>query len=475
MSRESLNEFVDIQISRETQIIEGENFKNVLFISDDKPFFEAVRVYGTTSAMLTDGFTATSNAYLAAQKHFSQTPRPSNIYIGRRDYTASTITFDATDIVGLTDYVISRRAKNATNVSTDVSAVETAGAGTGGVCTGAAKVTEVTRIVDAWETAINASAIASSVTVTKTASSITLTPVVGHEIGVLSLTDGLDRASTYETWPTALATIEQENSNWYGVASYSSDKTDILAIAAEIETRKKIYGFSTTAVESKAVTESPVNVNDVLGLVEELNYERTFGVWHDDDAEFIEVAIMGKKLQAIAGATIWKFTTLSAVASDALTLTESTNIRAKSGNAYQEVAGQNILREGTMASGEFIDIMHGADDLHSRIQTEVYRHLLVTANGGSKVPLTDAGMKQISNIVETEIRRSITNGFIKSTVDIEDAAGQIQTISGYEIIVPLVSSLSANDRAQRIAPTIKFNAVLAGAVHKTIIRGSLTV
>ena len=475
MSREELNEFVDIQISRETQIIDGENFKNVLFISEDKPFFERVRLYGSISSMLADGFTSTDNAYKAAVSAFSQTPRPNVLYIGRRDYTDSVITFDAEDILGSTDYAISMRATDGTTI-TDFSAVETSGVGTAGVFTGAAKVTEVTRIIDAWETAINASPIASLVTVTKTTSSITLTPTgASDELGVLSITEGLIRTSTYETWPTTLAAIEQENDDWYCVTTYSSELADITAIASEIETRKKIYGYSATNAAIKAAKTVPTDVTDTMGLLEDLTYDRTFGTQNDPLTEYIETAWAGKKLQAVAGSTTWNFTVLSGVTPNSLSITESKNIRDKNGNTYQTIAGQNIMREGKMASGEFIDVIHGADDLESRIQTEVYRLMLVTANGGSKVAYTDSGLMQIKNVIETEIRRSVAAGFIKATIDTEDAAGQLQTISGYSVLVPLASSASENDREQRIAPIIKFNAVLASAVHKTVIRGSITV
>lgn len=133
-----------------------------------------------------------------------------------------------------------------------------------------------------------------------------------------------------------------------------------------------------------------------------------------------------------------------------------------------------MLREGTVASGEFIDVMHGSDDLHSRIQTEVFRKLVVTANGGSKVSLTDTGVAELKAIVEAEIRRSIANDFIVDSVVTENNGQQV-IIPGYEITADPVSSLPANQRAQRQAPDIRFQAVLAGAIHKVIIRGSLTV
>ena len=134
-----------------------------------------------------------------------------------------------------------------------------------------------------------------------------------------------------------------------------------------------------------------------------------------------------------------------------------------------------MIRQGTVSSGEFIDIMRGSDELRNRIQIEVFRALVVSANGGSKIALTDEGVATLMSIVNGELKRSADNNFVQAQVQVENDAGQIEVIIGYAVEADLVSSIPANQRAMRQAPDIRFSAILSGAIHKTIIRGVLSI
>ena len=50
---------------------------------------ERLRLYTSLAQMLTDGFANNSPEYLAAQFYFGQNPQPTQLYVGRRDLTAS--------------------------------------------------------------------------------------------------------------------------------------------------------------------------------------------------------------------------------------------------------------------------------------------------------------------------------------------------------------------------------------------------
>jgi hypothetical protein len=282
---------------------------------------------------------------------------------------------------------------------------------------------------------------------------------------------------TGESFTQAIAAQVAYDNDWYVMTSYSHLEADVLEIASVIETMNKLYAFSTQAPESLVALAEPAADDDVLGKVYELNYDRTFGIYNGDaDNAFIEVAVCGKKLyNTVAGGTTWNFTVLSGQTVDSLSVSEGDIIRAKNGNTYEEISGINMIRQGTVASGEYIDVMRGSDELQSRIQTEVFRALVVTANGGSKIALTDQGVAQLIAIVEGEIKRSIENGFIKEFIEYKDDSGAIKVIDGYAIEADLVSSLTANQRASRQAPDIKFTAVIAGAIHKVAVRGVLSV
>jgi hypothetical protein len=141
-----------------------------------------------------------------------------------------------------------------------------------------------------------------------------------------------------------------------------------------------------------------------------------------------------------------------------LTTTESLNARNKDANTYEAIAGVNITREGTMASGEFIDVIRGVDWLHARLQERIYSRLVNL----DKIPFTDAGIAIIEAEVRAQLQTGIDNGFL--------TANPAPTVT-----VPLAADVSANDKASRLLPDIEFTAYLAGAVHKVQIDGVVTL
>ena len=48
------------------------------------------------------------------------------------------------------------------------------------------------------------------------------------------------------------------------------------------------------------------------------------------------------------------------------------------------------------------------------------------------------------------------------------------TLRGYTVTVPKASDLTSEQRQKRILEGVTFTARLSGAIHKTVIRGSLT-
>lgn len=80
----SLNQIVDVQISRETRTPTQKGFGTPLFIADDVDFSERVRSYTSIDEALDDLGIDTA-AYKMALAAFSQSPRPVLIKVGRKD------------------------------------------------------------------------------------------------------------------------------------------------------------------------------------------------------------------------------------------------------------------------------------------------------------------------------------------------------------------------------------------------------
>ena len=77
-----------------------------------------------------------------------------------------------------------------------------------------------------------------------------------------------------------------------------------------------------------------------------------------------------------------------------------------------------------------------------------------------KIPFTDHGIA----IIESEIRAQLLEGV---------SAGYIN--DDFVITVPKAREVSANNRANRILPDIKFTATLQGALHKVTVAGVVSI
>ena len=80
----SLDRIVNCQISLNTTGISVEGFNTMLAVGAHAHSLARVETYTQASDMITAGFSDTDPLYLAAVDAFSQTPRPKQVKIGRR-------------------------------------------------------------------------------------------------------------------------------------------------------------------------------------------------------------------------------------------------------------------------------------------------------------------------------------------------------------------------------------------------------
>jgi hypothetical protein len=130
-------------------------------------------------------------------------------------------------------------------------------------------------------------------------------------------------------------------------------------------------------------------------------------------------------------------------------------------NVYQTVAGVNITYPGMMASGRFIDLTIGADWLQANVQAAVYQALVSAA----KVPYTNAGVAFLINQINGVLQQAVANGLL----DNSDPTNPVYCTA------PNVNSISATQRANRIAPEITFGGKLQGAIQSAVIKGVVAV
>ena len=257
---------------------------------------------------------------------------------------------------------------------------------------------------------------------------------------------------------TDIQAIQAVNDNWYALACTDRTVATVEAIAAYIETQIKIFG---TASSDPNIINQPAGTDttSVAAVFNNAGYARSFVLFSEEAAvDFPECAWFGAVLPLTPGSETWAFKMLASISTSDLSGTQESNAFAKQCNTYEYVGGVGITQRGTVAAGEYIDIIRGVDWLTSQIQTNVY-NLLVNS---PKVPYTDSGITSVEAQIRQALQLGIDNNFIASSPP-------------YQIFVPTAASVSSNDKANRILRNVKFQATLAGAIQAIQINGTVSV
>ena len=441
-----IEQIVNVTISRQTTAVTQAGFGVMMFLGKHKVFNELSRSYPDSASLITDGFNSTDKEYIAASEYFSQDIAPTSILIGRQETDdLQTLTFGAASAGGEVYTLVAKSG---------IDAEETFIYTSSGAETAAVVASGMTLLVNASGT------LALTMDDTAVDGTATITTDVATVPYTLKLTGAITVAlSTTQTFTDAVTAVNEDGA-FYGLSSYSHVAATITELSVWANANKKIYGYSTADAATKLTT-----VTDTMATLQASSYDRSFGLFggnagvdEADATEYPESAWMGNRFPTPPGSSTWMFKTLNGITVDKMSTIESTNIRDKNGNTYETIGGVNITREGKMASGEYIDVIRGVDWLESRMEERIYGRLVNL----EKIPYTNAGIA----IIENEIRAQLQEGI---------AAGVLDGERGYTVTVPRISEISANDRANRILPDIKFEAFLAGAIHRTTILGSVSI
>jgi hypothetical protein len=257
---------------------------------------------------------------------------------------------------------------------------------------------------------------------------------------------------------TELSDIQKANDTWYGIivtrrGTEAEQIQDIEDTAEWTETRLKLYG---AAIDQASMITSAID--DIASFLQTQSYDRTYIMYSTDEESYPEAAWFGLQLPKDPGSTTWKFKQLTGITPEVLTANQIANLNSKNANFFEEVAGVNIISsEAIVASGEFIDVIRGVDWLQAQIEENVFAELVKV----EKVPYTNTGIAIIENILRAQLEGGVAVGLL--------SAGTIV------VTVPLEENVSQADKTARLLKDIEFSAELAGAIHKVIITGKLTV
>ncbi len=251
-----------------------------------------------------------------------------------------------------------------------------------------------------------------------------------------------------------LATLDQlieTRDNWYFLLTTEQGAEEIEELGGWAAANKKLYFACPDET-----------VEDVIDLAETLASDRTVLIYHDDSESYPDAAWVGRCAPELPGSITWKFKTLDGITPADVTTTDISDLHAANVNTYVQKYGVRQTSEGKVTSGEYIDVIRGQDWVEARLAEGISRLLFVSP----KVPYDVRGISLVLAEVEAVMQQAVANGVI--AVD-EDGNGI------YEVSAPDIADISANDKANRHLPDVKFEFTLAGAVHTVTVRGVIRV
>ena len=436
-----------VNISLQTAGVTSQGFGTPLFASAHRYFSERVRAY-TSLTQAAEDLPTSSNAYKAIQAFFGNTPAPSVVKIGRREAD-----LELTVAAGATTGSLTVFASDGTDTESVVVSV-TGQLDEDAVATAIAAAIEGSLTVGPL---VVASAVGDTISIDVAAS--------GYTFWVKNLSSNLTEAyNTTETAAELIAALTLEDDDYYFFTADDHTETFVLAAAADIEARTKMYFVSTQQATSLTAYNEGA-ATDILGKLKDTGYFRTKGMFsHTADTLFPECAYVGYNAPFDAGSITWTNLKVSIAAGqnpttgNVLSTTEKGYLFDRDAAVVEKIGGLNVLRNGKTASGEKISTVRGRDSLTVALET-AYTNLLVNQQG-TKIPFNNSGISKLEGTCRNVLTRYVVSNFINDN---------------FVTDFPNANLVPVEDKANGIYQLGTFTAELSGAIEIVRITGTLTL
>lgn len=492
MSDLPLSRIVDVSISTSPQAIQRVGFGVLNIVTAESggvTRFERYRTYSSIDSVAGD-WDSDTEAYKSAQTYFSQQPSPSEVMISTRYPTAQSALLQGgvvtTDSLPDFQAISDGSFKVAINgVNQEVTGLD---------FTSAVDLTGVATVIDTGLSAFSAGCIYDDenlvfqITTDATGDGATLsylgTATSGTDISELLqmqnaeqgalIADGLDA----ETITASLNAIEDKAGNDYYGFQFTKEVRDdveingedaVIAAASWAEARVKIF-FNTT---NDLNTLNAAVTSDIASKLQSASYRRTITTYSSYPSQYPSASVAGRAFTVnfdVPNSTITlMFKQLPSITSEDLTFSQAETLDAKACNYLTVTGGVIFYQTGQMASGVFLDEVHGIDALESDIQVDVANLLYQST---TKIPYTNGGVQQIISVIRKVLDRYVLNGLLAAGYTTDAFGNDYYLPSGYEISFIPVQDVSQSDKDIREYNGISFLCLGAGAIHKVTVSGT---
>ena len=190
--------------------------------------------------------------------------------------------------------------------------------------------------------------------------------------------------------------------------------------------------------------------------------KRVFALVHKTESKLAAAAVAGEVAGHEVGSITYKNLIIKGITPDTLTKEELDAIHAANAVAILEKAGDVVTSEGTVASGEYADIIDGTDYVVHQITYKLQKLL----NTLGKVPFDNRGIAMAEGVVVSVMQTCFNKGII----GVDDEGKPLYTVS-----FAARSELDAGDIAARKYLGGKFAFTISGAVHSADVTGEISV
>lgn len=276
----------------------------------------------------------------------------------------------------------------------------------------------------------------------------------GYEVttGNLAVRD----ATTNPGIASDLSEILAIDGDWYGLDIDSHSSAEILATAAWVESRRKL--FVTQTADSACGDAS--STDDVMYTLKVTGYTHTV-VWFypalGTVTSWLAAGLLGDRLPVDPGSDNWAMKTIAGVTVLDVSTSQHNAILAKNGNTYELVGGVGITFDGKVAQGEWIDVVRGLDWFQARLRERIFALQI----NSEKIPFDDDGI----DLIRTAVKAQIAEG---------QRVKLLATTPKPRVTTPSAADVDTADRAARHLPGVSLSARLAGAINKVNVRGVVT-
>lgn len=441
----SLSSIVNLSITRDTKAISQAGFGKLLILGCHTVFPERAREYSDPSAMLDDGFTTSHPIYKKALIHFSQEPHPPTFVVGRRaNLPTWKVKLTPKNVVEGFKYEFN--VMSPTGTTTAISTTNGASTSVAAICaqlqTPLNAISGLTAVDNGTDVEVTAD----------TAGAVwLLTGIIGHRHL------GIEVTHTAPNIAADLAAVREDSDDWYGWCLDTNSEAEILAAAAANEAIRRIF-FAVTP--DNGVPDSS-DTGCIASQLVAAAYDRTVLTYYGKASDgMLDAGWPGRCFPTGPGRITWAYKAVKGVAVDNLTDGEIINIHNKNCATHTEQAGVNVMQQGKVASGEWIDVIRLVDLIYARIQETLFGALV----NNDKIPYTQAGINQVYAGIDSVL-----------SAETASEANPLGGLSSYTISVPAIAGVPSADKIARALKNVTFQAYLSGAIHTMVINGRVSV